>query len=232
MKTIIAANWKMHKTVSESLDFLKKFKFDSGDIIVIICPPYTSLYAMSGKTDISLGAQNMYFEKEGAFTSEISGAMIKELCEYVIIGHSERRHIFNEDNSMINKKVKAALEIGLKPILCVGETLEEREASKTESVVKEQLRLGLEGVDVDKMIVAYEPVWAIGTGKTASPAQAEEVHSLIREIVGSKVPILYGGSVKPGNVKELMNEENINGALVGGASLDPNKFSELIENAK
>lgn len=233
-KTIIAGNWKMNKTVSEAVSLVKELKklVKGANSEVIVCPSFTALSAVSNEvkgSNVRVGAQNMHFEKEGAFTGEVSPLMLKELVSYVILGHSERRHVFKEDDLLINKKVKAALSSGLKPILCVGETLDEREKGKMKKVVEGQLRKSLEGVDVNKVIVAYEPVWAIGTGKTATPSQAEEMHNFIRGLLNPDVSILYGGSVKPNNIKELMSEEDIDGALVGGASLDAESFSEIVK---
>jgi len=246
-KTIIAGNWKMSKTIGEAISLVKELKkLVKGikDREIIVCPAFTSLAAVGAEikgSNIILGAQNMHFEKEGAFTGEISPPMLKEICvKYVIIGHSERRHVFNEDDELINKKVKSALENDLKPILCVGETLEEREADKTKEIVGEQINEGLSNVkkgDMKNVTIAYEPVWAIGTGKTASPEQAEEVHSFIRELLNSMfndkisedMVILYGGSVKPGNIKELISQDDIDGALVGGASLKAKSFAEIVK---
>tara|TARA_Y100000310_G_scaffold309148_1_gene352994 strand:+ start:7420 stop:8136 length:717 start_codon:yes stop_codon:yes gene_type:complete len=233
MIPIIAANWKMNKTVKEAVSFIKEFKGlvkDITNVNMIICPPSTSLYSMYNElkdSNINLGAQNIYFEKEGAFTGEISPLMAKELCKYVIIGHSERRGIFNEDNPLINKKLNAALENNLTPIFCIGESPEEKEAGKSKDVVKKQIKEGLKDVNAKKIIIAYEPIWAIGTGKTATPDIAQDMHSFIKETVGN-VPILYGGSVKPENIKELIKEKDIDGALVGGASLDAKSFSEIV----
>jgi len=244
-KIIIAGNWKMNKTIGESISMVKELrKLVEGieDRSVLVCPPFTALSSVSAElkgSNVSLGAQNMHFEGEGAFTGEISASMLKEIgVEYVILGHSERRHIFNEDDSLINKKIKTAISNGLRAILCVGETLEEREDGKMEDVVCGQISNCLEGIDdMENIVIAYEPVWAIGTGKTASPSQAEEAHVLIRNVLGSifddtvseGVTILYGGSVKPGNIKELISQDNIDGVLVGGASLDAKNFSEIVK---
>ncbi len=243
-KIIIAGNWKMNKTVSEAVSLVKELKGlvkDIKDREIVVCPSFTSLVSVAAEiksSNISLGAQNMHFEKKGTFTGEISPLMLKDIVDYVIIGHSERRHVFGEDDSLINKKVKSALENKLKPIFCVGETLEEREAGKTEKIVMGQIKNGLNGVkDIKNVVIAYEPVWAIGTGKTATPEQAEEVHSFIRgllkeifnEKVADEMRILYGGSVKPDNIKGLISKENIDGALVGGASLDAKSFFEVVK---
>jgi triosephosphate isomerase len=213
---------------------------------IIICPPFTSLSEASKLVSgsvIKLGAQNMHFEVSGAFTGEISALMLKSVgCEYVILGHSERRNIFGENDEIINKKIKKALAAGLKPIFCVGELLEERENGTTNDVVKRQVLKGLKGISAEEMkniIVAYEPVWAIGTGKTATPAQAQEVHEFIRDLieigysleVAENLVIQYGGSVKPENAKELLSQKDIDGALVGGACLKADSFMGIIKNA-
>jgi triosephosphate isomerase len=232
---IIAGNWKMNKTIGEAISLVKELKklVNDSDNEIIISPAFTALAAVSAElkgSNIKLCAQNMHFSNEGAFTGEISASMLKEIgVEYVILGHSERRHVFNEDNALINKKVKTALSNGLKPILCVGETLEEREKGRMKDVVVEQINKSLEGIEDKGLIVAYEPVWAIGTGKTATPIEAEEAHMFIRGLLGDDIPILYGGSVKPGNIKELIAQENIDGVLVGGASLDAKSFSEIVK---
>ena len=239
-KPFIAGNWKMHKTIAETADFINALKTKewNGDRDVLICPSFIALSESAKLVEgskISLGSQNMHFEEQGAFTGEISPLMLKGICEYVILGHSERRHVFGEDDSLINSKVKSALEHGFKPILCVGEKIEQRKEGKMEEVIRNQLLKGLEGVDnLSNVIIAYEPVWAIGTGETATPEQAEEVHVLIRSLIDKKygdatdLRILYGGSVKPENVNELMSKEDIDGVLVGGASLDVEKFLKLI----
>jgi triosephosphate isomerase len=244
-KTLIAGNWKMYKSPSESINFvnqlienLKNYE----DREVLICPPFTSLYPISQiikKSSIKLGAQNVYFEKEGAYTGEISPIMLKDIgVEYVICGHSERRNIFGETDEIINKKVKIISETGMRPILCVGEKLEEREKGETFKVIENQIRKGLNDFkDIDRLVIAYEPVWAIGTGRTALPSQAEEVHIFIREIiseiynkeVAENLIILYGGSVKPENIDQLMKEKNIDGVLVGGACLKIDSFLRIID---
>ncbi len=246
MKPLIAANWKMNKTRKEIdqyfNEFLKMVPYISSDIEVTIIPPFVYIPYVAEKlagTVISYGAQNVFYEDSGAYTGEVSPVMLRDIgCTYVVVGHSERRKYFCETDETVNLKVKKVLESGMRPIVCVGETLEERESGKTFEVVERQIRNGLKEVDPDspeKLVVAYEPVWAIGTGKTASPEQAEEVHAFIRkllkDLVGDKaeeIRILYGGSVKPGNVAGLMAMENINGALVGGASLDPVSFYKII----
>jgi len=248
-KPLIAGNWKMYKTSDQAVKLTAAIKaalkdFESADIV--LCPPFTVLstvYNVISDCDIQLGGQDLYFEKEGAFTGEISPIMLKDCgCEFVILGHSERRKYFAETDGIINKKVKAALEVGLKPICCIGETLEEREAGKTIDVVKTQLTGCLAGIEIGdalNLVIAYEPVWAIGTGKNATAAQAEEVHKFIRtwisenlsQGVANAVRILYGGSVKPANTKELMSEEDVDGALVGGASLEASSFVEIVKNS-
>lgn len=244
-KPIIAGNWKMNNTPSDTKVFISSLKQKelSEDVEKIIATPFTSLYLANElliDTDIKLGAQNMYFEDRGAFTGEVSGQMLKDLnVSYVIIGHSERREIFNESDELLNKKVKAAISEELSPILCCGETIEEREAQKHQEKIKNQITKDLDGIsekDLDKLVIAYEPIWAIGTGKTASPEDAEEMCKYIREILeelyskdlADNIRILYGGSVKPENVKEIMAKENVDGALVGGASLKVDSFTSLI----
>jgi triosephosphate isomerase len=246
-KPLFAGNWKMHKGVSETREFFRKFLpliegLDFEEREIMIAPPFVSLYVAGEilkESAISLGAQNACWEKKGAFTGEISPVMLKELgVKYVILGHSERRHIFGEDDELVAKRMKGVYEEGLCPILCVGETLEERENGVTFEVVARQLKEGLKYIEspsAERIVIAYEPVWAIGTGKTATPSQAEEVHSFIRksmselygEELAKEVRILYGGSVKPGNIKELISQPDIDGVLVGGASLDPESFSEI-----
>jgi triosephosphate isomerase len=250
MKYLVAGNWKMHKTVGETLEYLDQFLPSVKDLFTIdimIAPPFTALASASIKLDavkkegeynVSLGAQNMFYAEKGAYTGEISPLMLNELnVDYVIVGHSERRQIFGEKDSLINNKVFSAIEHGIRPILCVGETLEEREQGITLKVIENQIRKGLAGLNADIQFVdiAYEPVWAIGTGKTATPEQAEEVHQFIRSLINElskgndeKTRILYGGSVKPENAKELIKMPNINGFLVGSASLDPSKFYKII----
>lgn len=242
-RPFIAGNWKMHKTISETIDFINQLNnLDlPADKDILICPPFTALnkaQKLVNGTKIKLGAQNMHFEENGAFTGEISPLMLKDIgCEYVIIGHSERRHIFGEDNALINNKVKSALEHNIKPVLCIGEKTEQRKAGKTKDVVKNQLLECLEDIhNITKITIAYEPVWAIGTGVNATPEQAEEVHAYIRSLIAerynkeaaSALRILYGGSVKPENVKAIMAQENVDGVLVGGASLHAEKFFKLI----
>jgi triosephosphate isomerase len=246
---IIAGNWKMYKTPKEAFQLasaLKQKLSDTNSVKVILCPPFTALASVKEAIEgssILLGAQNMHWEREGAFTGEISPQMLLTTgCKYVIIGHSERRNYFFETNESVNLKVKSALGFGLIPIVCVGEKLEEREANKTEQVVEDHIRGAFENLTADsvkKCVIAYEPVWAIGTGKTATPNQANEVHLFARELLSSvfgqecaeKVNILYGGSVKPENSKELLGMPDIDGALVGGASLDVGSFERIVRSA-
>ena len=243
-KPIIAGNWKMHKTIAEAVAFVNEIKGKLNDEAVdaVICAPFTLLKDLKEATkgtNVKIGAQNMHFEEKGAFTGEISPLMLKELdIDYVVIGHSERREYFNETDETCNKKVLKALEVGIDPILCCGETLEERETDKTKDVVKEQIVAGLANVkaeDLKKVVIAYEPIWAIGTGKTATAEQANDVIAYIREVIASiygelanEVRIQYGGSVKPGNVVEIMGQSDIDGALVGGASLEPADYMALV----
>ncbi|RLD11278.1 MAG: triose-phosphate isomerase [Chlamydiae bacterium] len=242
---VIAGNWKMNKTISEALDLVNDLKSrltNVDDVTIIVCPTFLCIKSVAdalGNSNIHVGAQNMFWETSGAYTAEVSGEMLLEAgAEYVIIGHSERRQYFGETNETVNKKVKKALALGLKPIVCVGEMLEDREAGNTEKVVDDHLTNGLAGVSADEMknvIVAYEPVWAIGTGKTATPEQAQEVHAFIRnriaelwnEETAEAVVIQYGGSMKPGNVKELLAQKDIDGGLIGGAALKADSFEEL-----
>ena len=242
---LIAGNWKMYKTSAEAAAFAEEFKklYHDTDVRAAICAPYTQLEtlvkAFAG-TGIGVGAQNVYFEKEGAFTGEISVDMLKEIgVDYCIVGHSERRQYFNETDQSVNRKLKALLETEICPILCVGEVLEEREAGRETEIVSGQVRAALDGISAEKaerIVIAYEPVWAIGTGKTATPEQAGEMCACIRQtletlyddVVSDKIIIQYGGSVKPENAADIMNMEEIDGALVGGASLDPLKFIEII----
>jgi triosephosphate isomerase len=247
-KKIIAANWKMNMTLAETENFLQAFRPEVEEVTtveIVIAPPFTALAKLSellgGSQKIRLGAQNFYFEKSGAYTGEISATMLRELfVKYVILGHSERRQIFGETDSLINKKVIAAHANELKPILCVGETLGEREAGTEKEVLEKQLRGALAGVGAEQLletVIAYEPVWAIGTGKTATSAQAQDAHAHVRAVLeqlsdkstAGKVRIQYGGSVKPANAKELLNQPDIDGALVGGASLEVRSFAEIVK---
>ncbi|MTI69549.1 MAG: triose-phosphate isomerase [Firmicutes bacterium] len=242
---IIAGNWKMNKTVTEGLNLVKELKGveENTDVEVVVCPPFLHLSEVKNElknTDIKIGAQNMHWKKNGAYTGEVSPEMLSEMgIDYVIIGHSERREYFNETDETVNKKIKSAIDYGIKPIVCVGETLDEREAKKANEKVEKQILKGFEGIDKEDMkniVIAYEPIWAIGTGKTASSKEANEMISFIRNIVKEKygediseeLRIQYGGSVKPHNVTEIMNETDIDGALVGGASLKAKDFKEII----
>jgi triosephosphate isomerase len=246
-KPVIAGNWKMYKTLSEAeglVNELVPLLKDISDIDIAVCPPFTNLTALSAllkETNIGLGGQDVHWEEQGAFTGEISGNMLKSVgCSYVIIGHSERRQYFDESDEDVNKKLIAALKTGLKPIVCVGETLGEREDNQTFKVIENQLRDSFYKIDnsmgiLSDIIVAYEPVWAIGTGKNATPEQANEVHVFIRKIMAElfgvdfaeNLRIQYGGSVKPDNVSGLMAQTDIDGALVGGASLKADAFSAI-----
>lgn len=244
---IFAGNWKMHKKIGEAIQLANGLVRELQDVEgckIIICPPFTALSEVKDvimDTNIKLGAQNMFWEKEGAYTGEISPLMLKDVgCDYVIIGHSERRKYFGEDDQIVNRKIKSALECGLNPIFCLGETLDERKAGKTLEVVEIQLLGGLKEIgqqEVEKITIAYEPVWAIGTGVNATPQQAEEVQAFIRdklseiygEEIAGRISILYGGSVKPDNIEELMAEEDIDGVLVGGASLKVDSFSQIVK---
>jgi len=237
MKPIIAGNWKMNKEPGASRSLVQTLMGLVGDVKdreIIVIPPFTSLATVGElvrNSNLKLGAQNMHWERSGAFTGEISGLFLLALgCEYVVIGHSERRHIMGETDEMLNKKLKTALDIGLISIFCVGETEQEREEGRTEDVISRQLTNGLKNIEneVYKMILAYEPVWAIGTGKTATPQQAADVHAFIRGQLKKQSSILYGGSVKPENVDILMVEKEIDGVLVGGASLQPESFARIV----
>lgn len=245
-KPIIAGNWKMHKTTGEGVTLVQEIHALTKtvtDVDIVVCPPFTALAAVAAAlkgTNIGLGAQNMHWEEKGAFTGEIAPGMLKDLgCTHVIIGHSERRQYFAETDQTVNKKTKAALSAGLTPIVCVGETLAEREANDTEKVVETQVKGGLDGLTAEQvanLIIAYEPVWAIGTGRTASADDANAVCAFIRCTVAAmfgqkaaeSLRIQYGGSVKPDNVAELMAKPDIDGALVGGASLEAGSFSKLV----
>ncbi len=248
--TTIAGNWKMFKDLTETTQLVNGLKERSRDfpagVAVVICPPFTSLMTASALlqgSSIRLGAQNMSEHDEGAYTGEVSWKMLRATgCSYVIVGHSERRQYFKETNELINLKAKKALANGLTPIICVGETLDEREKGITSAVIATQIKgvlQGMSGDDVQRSIVAYEPVWAIGTGKNATPAQAQEVHKQIRTLVAGtfgsevagKLVIQYGGSVKPENAAELLAQPDIDGALVGGACLKPDSFAAIITSA-
>ncbi|MFC2091735.1 triose-phosphate isomerase [Elusimicrobiota bacterium] len=249
-KPIIAGNWKMNKTNGEAvttIGLLKENLADIEDIGIVIAPPYTTiseLCNMLKDSNIEIGAQNMHFEKKGAYTGEVSALMLKDIgCKWVIIGHSERRQYFGCTDQIVNKKIRAAVEEGLFPIVCIGETLGEREAGRTFEVLKSQLNEGLKDLSESErqnLVIAYEPVWAIGTGKTATPAQAQEAHKFIRDTVSGmygedysqSLRILYGGSVKPDNITELMALDDVDGGLVGGASLDADSFENIVKFKK
>ena len=227
----------MHKNQAESLAFVEKFKSEVVNTAenreIVLCAPFTSLTVMSKNlhgSRILLGAQNIHWEIEGAYTGEISGDMLQEIgVSYVIVGHSERRQYFGETNETVNLRLKAAQKVGFKPILCVGETKEQRDAGETENIIINQLKEGLVGVNQNKLVIAYEPIWAIGTGDTCESKEANRVIGIIREQLDNKdVSIQYGGSVKPGNVDEIMSQPEIDGALVGGASLEPQSFARIV----
>lgn len=244
-RSFIAGNWKMFKTVSEAVETaarLVKLVKDA-EAEVMIAPPFTAISAVNDVikgSQVSLGAQNLFWESKGAYTGEISPEMLYSAgCRYVIIGHSERRQHFGETDEGVNKKIRAAVNAGLMPVLCAGETESERESKKTFSVLDKQIKKGLEGFlpdELKNLVIAYEPVWAIGTGKTATNEQAQEVHTFLRSLIeknignelAKSIRILYGGSVKPDNISELMHMPDIDGALVGGASLDPEIFSKIV----
>jgi triosephosphate isomerase len=248
-KTVIAGNWKLNNTSKEAIELVTLLKRDLTDISevdIIVCPVFTVLADVRdvlNETNIKIGAQNLFWEDKGAFTGEISAPLIKDAgAEYVIIGHSERRQYFGETNATVNKKIKAALAHGLTPIVCVGENLDQRETDKTFDVIQTQCKESLEGFSAEemkKMIIAYEPIWAIGTGKTATPEQAQEVHQFIRKLLAEMhsqeladaITIQYGGSVKPDNIKALIGQADIDGALVGGASLKRDSFVAIVKSA-
>ena len=250
-RPIIAANWKMNKTHLEAIRDVQKLSYlldkaDSDRVEIVIIPPFTAIRAVqilidSDRLDYGIGAQNVYFEDKGAFTGEISAPMLAALkCSYVVVGHSERREIFGESDEVVAKKVKIVYAHGMTPILCVGETSDEREAGRTEEKVTRQVKAALEGVSADqtsKLVVAYEPIWAIGTGRNAEPGDAGQVIAVIREAVAvacdsreiaETIRVQYGGSVKPGNIRDFMANPEVDGALVGGASLDPEDFALLV----
>ena len=237
-KYLIAGNWKMNKTAADGVDLIKGILSEIGsqtEVGVVVCPPFTGIESaakvLAETNTVQLGAQNMHFEKSGAFTGEVSAEMLRTLyVSHVIIGHSERREFFGETDELVNKKTIAALENSLKPIVCVGETLEEREGDKTLEVVATQIKGGLAKVPADKaeqIVIAYEPVWAIGTGKTATPEMAQEVHAAIRSLLREQ----FGGSMKPANADELLAQPDIDGGLIGGAALEAKSFAKLVESA-
>jgi triosephosphate isomerase len=250
-KKIVAANWKMNMTQAEATAFVSPFLLELGearDVEVVIVPPFTAIAAVNAALEnaqhVKVGAQNMHWERTGAFTGEISPAMLRDLfVRYVVLGHSERRTLFGETDEIVNRKVRAAHEAMLRPIVCVGETLEQRERGDVKMVLGTQLKGSLAGLDAKELqetVVAYEPVWAIGTGKTATADQAQEAHAFIRQVLrdisdettADKIRIQYGGSVKPDNARTLMTQPDIDGALVGGASLDPRSFAQIVRGAQ
>ena len=250
-KPIVAANWKMHKTHLEAIQAVQKLSYlvdrdDTEKVEVVVCPPFTALRSVqtlieSDRLDFELGAQNVHAENEGAFTGDVSSLMLEALkVRYVIVGHSERRQLFGEDDRTVNLKIRAVVAHGMTPIICVGETLDEREAGGTQTKVEQQIRSAYSGMSDDQAVatvIAYEPVWAIGTGRNAEPTDAGEVAALIRSTVGeltsadaaAGIRIQYGGSVKPGNIRDFMAHPEIDGALVGGASLDPEEFALIVK---
>ena len=247
---LVAANWKMFKTVAEAVAYVREFTgLVSGmdDVEIVVAPPFTAVHAAAEAargSRIAIAGQDLYWEAEGAFTGEVSAAMLREAgARFVVIGHSERRTKFGETNDQVNRKVKAAMAAGLTPIVCIGETLDERESRETLRVLDRQIKTGLDGLTANQvaaLAVAYEPVWAIGTGRNATSAQAQEAHAHIRsrlsEWFGAEAAdacrILYGGSVKPANTKELVSQADVDGALVGGASLDPKVFAEIVAGSR
>jgi triosephosphate isomerase (TIM) len=250
-KKILAANWKMNLTHIEAESYMHTFLGEIGevdDVEIVMIPPFTSIPVLAQISEkapfIRIGAQNMYWERSGAYTGEISATMLRVLfVKYVVIGHSERRMLFGETDETVNRKVHSALEVGLRPIVCVGESTSQRDNDEVETVLRRQLESGLKDLSVKdavEIVIAYEPVWAIGTGRTATPAQAEEAHRFIRSVLGKmfgtgpaeRVRIQYGGSVKPENAQELMRQSDIDGALIGGASLDPHSFAKIIRHAE
>lgn len=246
----IAANWKMFKTVHEAVVFVKEFRSmvkDLDDVEIVVAPPFTAIHAVAEaarNTNVGVAAQDVYWEREGAFTGEVSAPMLKEAgAEYVIIGHSERRRLFHETDETVNRKLVAALGAKLAPIVCIGETLEERESDQTLSVLDRQIRKGLDGLTGDQvasLVLAYEPVWAIGTGRNATPEQAAEAHGHIRSRLrqwfggdaADQCHVIYGGSVKPDNIHELVVNADVDGALVGGASLDVASFAQIVTGSR
>jgi len=248
-QTLVAGNWKMNNTVQNSLKFITEFSAElkaAGQVETVIIPPATSLYSVGvalADTEFKLGAQNLFWEDSGAYTGEISPVFLKEVgCKFVVVGHSERRTIFGETNDDVSKKVNAAISHEIIPIMCVGETLDERESGNAWNIIESQLSDGLKNINLpnaNAMVVAYEPLWAIGTGKTATPEQAQEMHASIRgflsdkfgKAIGEEMRLLYGGSVKPSNSRSLFVKKDIDGALVGGAALDAVQFADIIRSA-
>jgi triosephosphate isomerase len=246
----LAANWKMHKTVHEAVVYIKEFRSmvkDVTDTEIVVAPPFTAVHAAAEaarNTNVGVAAQNLYWERDGAFTGEVSAAMIKEAgAEYVIVGHSERRRLFRETDETVNRKTLAALGAGLTPIVCIGETLDERDRNRTLAVLDRQIKDGLDGLiaeQVAALVIAYEPVWAIGTGRNATPEQAGDAHAHIRSRLrqwfggdaAEQCHVIYGGSVKPDNIRELVAHADVDGALVGGASLDVRAFFEIVARSR
>jgi triosephosphate isomerase len=248
-RTIIAGNWKMHKTLKDGQELvvaLRRELFKIEDVDIVVCPPYTLLAYLADAletSNIAVGGQDIYWQDEGAFTGEVSPVMLKDAgCQYVIIGHSERRQFFGETNETVNKKIKASLKHSLTPIICVGENLEERESNNTFKVIQEHIKEGLVDINADdilKTVIAYEPVWAIGTGLNATGEQAQQAHKFIRDLlknmykeeIVSQIRIQYGGSVRPDNIVELISKPDVDGALVGGASLKADSFAQIVIKA-
>ena len=247
---LIAGNWKMYKTVSDAVKYVKEFRSlvkDVTDVEIVLAPPFIALHAMADaarNSNVGLAGQDLYWEREGAFTGEVSGPMLREAgAEYVIIGHSERRTLFGETDATVNRKTAAAIAAGLTPIVCIGETLDQRERNETFAVLDRQIKQGLDGVTADQiaqLVIAYEPVWAIGTGRNATPAQAAEAHGHIRQRLrqwfGAEAAelchVIYGGSVKPDNIRDIVSQSNVDGALVGGASLDLQGFFTIVSRSR
>ena len=247
---IIAGNWKMYKTVADTVKYIKEFRGmvkDIADVEIVIAPPFTAVHAAAEaarNSNVGIAAQDLYWEREGAFTGEVSGPMLREAgAEYVIIGHSERRTLFGETDAAVNRKLAAAFSAGLTPIVCIGETLDQRDRDETMSVLDRQIKQGLDGVTAEQLgqlVLAYEPVWAIGTGRNATPAQAAEAHSHIRQRLrqwfgieaAELCHIIYGGSVKVDNARDLVSQPDVDGALVGGASLDVQAFFEIVTRSR
>jgi triosephosphate isomerase len=246
----IAGNWKMYKTVNEAVVFVKELRIavkDVGEVAIVVAPPFTAVHAVAEaarNTNIGVAAQDVYWEREGAFTGEVAPGMIKEAgAQYAIVGHSERRRLFGETDAIVNRKAMAAIGVGLTPIVCIGETLEEREREETLAVLDRQIKDGLDQLSAQQVatiVLAYEPVWAIGTGRTATAAQAGEAHAHIRKRLrqwfggdaADQCHIIYGGSVKPDNIRELIAEPDVDGALVGGASLEVRSFADIVTRSR
>jgi len=248
-RPIVAANWKMNATLAEATELageVQRLTAGATDVDIVVCPPFTALAAVANLlqgSPLAVGAQNVHWETSGAYTGEISLPMLQDLgCAFVILGHSERRALFGETDANVNRKARAAMDAGLTPIVCVGESLEQRESGRTEEVVERQIEQSLEGfgVALSRVVVAYEPVWAIGTGRTATPEQAQQVHAFIRDRLTSEagsevaqgIRLQYGGSVKPGNAAELFGQSDVDGGLIGGAALDAGSFAEIVRAAR